>query len=389
MTELLIKNARIVLNNKCESGDLLIQNGSITDISTNQQGASLTASKTIDASGGYLLPGFLDVHTHGAVGVDINGASPEDYLRLSLFFASQGVSGFLASILTDTQQQTERAIGAALSAKKDCPNLLGIHLEGPFLCCKYKGAMPEHLLVPADGALLRHYCNLAQGLVRYMTVSPETEGVQELIANAPQGVVMGIGHSDATYDQAMEAIKNGANLCTHTFNAMRLFHQHEPAIMGAVLESAIYCEAICDGRHLHPGSVRMLLKCKGWDKVIPVTDSIMATGLPDGQYKLGVNDVTVVDGDAKLTDSGVRAGSTLTAAQGFRNLISYTGASMAAVSRLLSQNPARLFGFQNKGCIRVGYDADLVLLDEELNVLLTLAGGQIIYQHEELLHETV
>lgn len=200
--------------------------------------------------------------------------------------------------------------------------------------------------------------------MRYLTVSPEVEGVLEMIAQVSKEVAVAIGHSGADYETSMRAIANGAAAATHTFNAMGLFHQHRPAIMGAVLESSVYCEAICDGRHLHPAAVRLLLKCKGWDRVVAVTDSIQAAGLPDGHYKLGVNDVVVLDGDAKLADTGVRAGSTLSQDTALRNLMDFTGKSAADVLPLLTENPARLIGvFEKKGSIEPGKDADLVVLD--------------------------
>ena len=191
---------------------------------------------------------------------------------------------------------------------------------------------------------------------------------------------MAIGHSGADYATAMRAIDNGARCITHTFNAMRLFHQHEPAIMGAALESDCWCEAICDGRHLHPGTVRMLIKCKGPDRVIAVTDSIMAAGLPDGAYKLGVNDVVVVDGDAKLADTGVRAGSTLTTGQALVNLVAFTGRPAEDVLPLLTENPAAALRMQDrKGAIAPGMDADLTLLNAQLGVERTIVGGVCVF----------
>ena len=207
------------------------------------------------------------------------------------------------------------------------------------------------------------------------------EGVNQMIADISGEVTVAIGHSGADYDTACQAIANGARVCTHTFNAMGLFHQHRPGMMGAVLEHDVYCEAICDGRHLHPGSVRMLLACKGWDKVVAITDSIQAAGLPDGNYKLGVNDVVVVDGDAKLASTGVRAGSTLSQDTALRNLMAFTGRGAEDVLPLLTENPARLMGiFDRKGSIEAGKDADLVVLDEAWQVRRTVVGGKTVYQ---------
>lgn len=337
----------------------------------------------LNLEGNMLSPGFIDVHTHGGDGVDINAADYQQLAKLSRFFASQGVTGFLASILTDTEEATKRAVDAVCEfMDRPLPGAkcLGIHLEGPFLCQKYKGAMPPELLREGDASLFRRYQRKAQGRVRYMTVAPEVPGVLDMLEDLRGECVMAIGHSDADYETAREAIRRGVCSCTHTFNVMSLFHQHRPAVMGAVLESDVYCEAICDGRHLHPGTVRMLLKCKGWDKVVAITDSMQAAGLPDGDYMLGINPVTVTDGDAKISGTDIRAGSTLTLAQAVKKIAAFTGEGPEKVLPLLTANPAKLIGeFHRRGDIAVGKDADLVVLSPELDILATCSAGKFVY----------
>ena len=339
--------------------------------------------EVLNLEGNILSPGFIDVHTHGGDGVDINAADYQQLAKLSRFFASQGVTGFLASILTDTEEATMRAISAVCEfMDKPLPGAkcLGIHLEGPFLCQKYKGAMPPELLREGDASLFRRYQRKAQGRVRYMTVAPEVPGVLDMLEDLRGECVMAIGHSDADYETAREAIRRGVCSCTHTLNVMSLFHQHRPAVMGAVLESDVYCEAICDGRHLHPGTVRMLLKCKGWDKVVAITDSMQAAGLPDGDYMLGINPVTVTDGDAKISGTDIRAGSTLTLAQAVRKISAFTGEGPEKVLPLLTANPARLIGeFHRRGDIAVGKDADFAVLSPELDILATCSAGKFVY----------
>lgn len=337
-----------------------------------------------DLGGAVLAPGFIDAHTHGAAGVDVNAADAAGLRRIAAFFASQGVTAWHASILTDTEVVTRQRLGDIARVMREGSGgarLMGAHLEGPFLAAAYKGAMPEHLLRRGDQALLMRYQADFPGVVKYITVSPEVPGAIDMIRRVAGSVTVAIGHSGATYDEAMAALDAGARCVTHTFNAMRLFHQHEPAIMGAALESDCWCEAICDGRHLHPGTVRMLLKCKGPRRVMAVTDSIMAAGLPDGRYKLGVNDVVVEDGDAKLADTGVRAGSTLTCAQALRNLTRFTGLGVAEVLPLLTENPAEALGLAGRqGVIAPGADADLTALDPAtLAVLGTWVRGEQVY----------
>ncbi len=216
--------------------------------------------------------------------------------------------------------------------------------------------------------------------MRYVTVSPEVPGVVEMIEEVSGEVTVAIGHSGADYEISRRAIAAGAK-ATHTGNAMRLLHQHEPAIWGAVLEDdRVFCEVICDGRHLHPGTVRLILKTKGLERVVAITDSIMAAGLPDGPYKLGVNDVIVQDGDAKLPN-GTRAGSTLTLINALKNLVAFTGLPVEQLLPLLTRNPAQLLGLsEQKGAIAPGMDADLMLLGEDLTVDATIAGGKVVYK---------
>lgn len=330
-------------------------------------------AECVDAQGKRLVPGFIDIHTHGAVGSDVNGSSADDLEKIGKFFAGNGTTSWLASVLTDTKEQTEWCIGeykAYKGSEREGAQLLGIHMEGPFLSSAYKGAMPEELLRKGDASLAEYYQKLAEGGIRYMTVSPEVEGVLDMIpALAKLGIVVAMGHSGADYATSMEAVSRGVQASTHTGNAMRLLHQHEPAIFGVSLESDIYCELICDGKHLHPGTVRLIIKTKGTDRIVAITDSIMAAGLPDGSYHLGVNQVVVENGDAKLASDGTRAGSTLTQNIALKNLLSYTGLPLAEVLPMLTENPARLIGvFEKKGSIADGKDADLLLLNENNDI---------------------
>lgn len=384
--KILLKDGQVYRNHQFEEADLLMEDGIIRKIGKNlpAEGAEI-----LSMEGKKLVPGFIDVHTHGSAGVDVNAATKDDFEKICRFQATQGTTSFLGSVLTDTREQTLWCIDQynqwkAMEHKG--ATLMGIHLEGPFLATEYKGAMPEHLLQKPNMELLREYQQAAGGDIRYITVSPEVEGIPEFIPDMKSlGIVVAIGHSGADYETAMKAIKNGAAAATHTGNAMKLLHQHFPAIWGAVLEDdEVYCEVICDGRHLHPGTVRLILKTKGYDRVVAITDSIMAAGLPDGQYKLGVNDVVVVDGDAKLADTGVRAGSTLTTGKALENLLAFTGKPLEDVLPLLTENPAKLLGLEKQiGFLEEGRDADVVALDEKNHVADTFAKGNHCYHAQQ------
>ena len=384
MEQFVITNALVYTGHRFVPREVYVEEGRVAQLAEKVNAPA--GCPRLDLGGKRLVPGFIDIHTHGAAGVDVNAATAAQLNgTIGHFFASQGTTGWLCSVLTDTPEQTLWCLDQAKAAMKeegDWAQLLGVHLEGPFLASQYKGAMPEHLLQKGSAELFARYEAAGEGAVRYMTVSPEVEGVPAMVRDIAARVKVAIGHSGAEYDAAMECIANGAVSATHTFNAMRLFHQHQPAIMGAVLESDVYCEAICDGRHLHPASVRLLLKCKGWDRVVAVTDSIMAAGLPDGNYKLGVNDVVVEDGDAKLASDGTRAGSTLTTGQALKNLVKFTGEGPEKVLPLLTENPADLLGLPRKGRIAPGCDADFVVLGDDLSVLRTIVGGRTVYTAE-------
>lgn len=192
-----------------------------------------------------------------------------------------------------------------------------------------------------------------------------------------------MGHSSAEYEEAVEAIKAGVTASTHTFNAMKLFHMHRPAISGAALESDdVFAEIISDGFHLHPATVRLILKTKGWDRVVAITDSIMAAGLPDGEYMLGVNEVVVENGDAKLRN-GVRAGSTLTMDKVLRNLSKFTQAGLEKISKLLSENQSKLLKMEDVGVLELGRKADYVVLSEDLEIIETVVEGRSVYKKED------
>ena len=393
MDALLIRKAEIYQHHRFSRGDLLIKEGKILKIAPHIDAKEGTP--VLEAQGHKLVPGFIDVHTHGGFGHDVNASDVQDLEKIAAFFASQGTTSFNASVLTDTEEKTLWCIDQLKAFAKEEPKgaeLLGIHLEGPFLSKEYKGAMPEVLLKEGDPELLLKFQQASEGWISYVTVAPEVPGVADMIDALAKDTNFAIGHSAASYEESWDAIRKGARSSTHTFNAMKLFHQHFPAIMGAALESDIFCEAICDGRHLHPGTVRMLLKCKGPERVVAITDSIMAAGLPDGEYKLGVNDVIVKDGDAKLPN-GVRAGSTLTMGQALRNLIKFTGRSLEEILPLLTENPAELMrvGLQEhldqgyakdrrKGYLLPGFDGDMVLLDEQNDILCTIVHGNIVFK---------
>lgn len=382
---MVITSPHVLLGRSLLPASILIEEGMITGI-----GDIGDFGRSDLECSDMLLPGFIDIHTHGGDMIDVNNLTcKEEVDRLSLFYASHGVTSFLSSVLTDTREQTEKVLGIlteAICKGTSGAELAGIHLEGPFLSPEYKGAMPAELILDGDIMLFRHYQELAEGNIRYITLAPECNGCMSLISylhsNEP-GCAIAMGHSSADYETAVEAVEKGVRASTHLFNAMKLFHMHRPAISGASLErDEVTCEIISDGFHLHPATVRLIIKTKGLDKVVAITDSIMAAGLPDGNYRLGVNDVIVKDGDAKLSD-GVRAGSTLTMDRALRKLAEFTSLRVEELAPLVSGNAARLLSLSDRGIIAQGRRADLVLLDDRFEVQRTFVRGREVYNKEK------
>lgn len=376
---MLIKNAKVLQGNDFVEKDIKIEDDRIVEISKNISGGDF-----LDFSGYKILPGFIDIHTHGGAGHDINASTADDIDEISSFFASQGVTSFLGSVLTDTKEQTEWSIdqfNTIMDRGSEGARVLGIHLEGPFLSPIYKGAMPEDLILDTNLKLAQEYQRKARGRVKYITIAPEHSDNTSMIKDlVDMGIVVAMGHSNATYEQGMRAIELGVTSATHLMNAMRPIHQHEIGIAGAALISDIYVETICDGLHLTPSTLKFIEHNKGLDKMICVTDCIMAAGLPDGDYMLGVNEVVVKNGDARLKVGDARAGSTLKMIDGLKNISRFLDKPIEKVVSLMTKNPASLLGMNDMGELKTGNLADIVVLDENLKVKMTIVGGKIVYE---------
>lgn len=391
---LLLTNARVVLaSDVLAPGWVLAEDGVIASLGAGPpEEAALgrcrrSAGEVVDAGGRLLLPGLIDIHVHGALGHETMDGDPAAIAVMSGFYASHGVTSFLATTWTGTTDVTLQALRAVAEAMREPDprgaTLLGAHMEGPFLNPRRCGAQAASIIRPGDREEMSRF--LAVGVVRLMTIAPEVPGNLEVIRQGlERGVVMSAGHTDATYDQMCAAVAAGVRHVTHTYNAMRPLHHREPGTVGAAMTLAeLTVELIADGIHVHPAAMRALYAARGPDAVVLVTDAIRPAGMPPGRYPIDDRTVVVEDGAVRLPD-GALAGSVLTLDRGLRNLWSATGAPIEELWPTASRNAARVIGVDDrKGEIGIGRDADLVLLDEQLEVAMTIVGGRIVHRATE------
>ena len=345
----------------------------------------LPTTQRLDASGCVVLPGFIDLHIHGSAGHDTMDATPESLAAISRFLAQHGVTGFTPTTMTAPHLPTLAAlrnVSAALAQPMPGAAILGVHLEGPYISPLFPGAQAKENIRPANLSEFGEL--LAAAPVALITLAPEEPGAGALIdAALAAGVRAIIGHSAASYEQAVAAFARGIRQATHTFNAMTALHHRQPGVVGAVLtDERIFAQLIADTVHVHPAAMAVLARCKGPDRLLLITDAIRATGLPDGVSELGGQPVFVRDGQCRLAD-GTLAGSILTMDGALRHFLAATGWSVEKAWPVTSRTPAAALGIGNQtGSIASGYRADLVVLDEALAVVATIVGGRIVYLGE-------
>lgn len=342
-----------------------------------------TENEIIDANGFFIVPGFIDVHVHGAVGFDTMDATSEAIHAMGDYFARHGVTAFLPTTVTASKKDTESAVRAVANTSPCTTGArhIGIHLEGPYLSHEFRGAQPPQHLRSANADEYKTW--FESGQVRLITVAPEVEGVLDLIsAGSNIGVEFAVGHTSASYEQVEMAVERGLRQATHTFNGMPALNHRSPGALGAILsDDRIWAQIIVDGVHVHPAVVKLLIKAKGIDHTVTVTDAIRATGMPDGDYALGDQMVHVKAGVAR-TDAGGLAGSTLTMDQALRNVMKFANLSLTEALPMLTRVPAASIRMENqKGSLARGFDADIVLLDQSCEVRMTIVGGEVVYQN--------
>lgn len=383
---LLIKNAHIITPyDILRNFELAVEKSKINHIAPSGTLDEKDFDEIIDAKENYLSPGFIDIHTHANSGNDTMDATFEAVDVMARFHLKNGVTGFLPTTMTSSTEEIEKAIrniSTYISRQKEkhqildtsgCSpaEVLGIYLEGPYFSMARKGAQsPEYLKNP-DIDELTKFIELSGDYVKVVALAPELPGAIEAISYLRnRGITVSAGHTDATFDTAKKAFDYGVTQVTHVFNGMKGFSHREPGIPGAALiDERVYCEMICDGIHLHPGAMKLVVKAKGKDRIILISDSMMAAGLSDGKYTLGGQKVIVKGEEARLTD-GTLAGSTLTLNKAIYNMVHMVGVSLPDAVRMATLNPARAIGLdREKGSIEIGKDADLVIFDDKLNII--------------------
>jgi N-acetylglucosamine-6-phosphate deacetylase len=331
-----------------------------------------------------IVPGFIDIHTHGVVGHDSMETDIKIFNTESKFYAKHGVTSFVPTTMAQSKKDTMLAIKTIREAsylKMAGAKIIGIHLEGPYFNLEKKGAQPGKYIRDADLDELQDFMKASNNFVVIVSLAPEIEKALEAIRFlSGRGITISLGHTNATYEEANRGIDAGATHATHIFNGMRPYHHREPGVIGAVLlDNRVTCEVIADLIHLHPRTIELTYKLKGPDRMILVSDSMGATGLNDGNYQLGGEKVIVKDSVARL-ENGSLAGSTLTLDKALRNIVNVVGIPFKDALRMITYNPTREISLErNIGSISIGKMADLVVLDESLKVKATFIEGKMVF----------
>ncbi|WP_406343873.1 N-acetylglucosamine-6-phosphate deacetylase [Streptomyces sp. NBC_00648] len=373
-TSKVLSGARVVLpTGVVENGRVIVEGGKIA-------GSAPEAAERVDLTGHWVVPGFVDMHVHGGGGASFTNGTVDDVLKGVHTHRLHGTTTMVASTVTGEMDFLAQRAGL-LSELVEQGDLAGIHFEGPFISPCRKGAHSEDLLRDPDPAEVRKLMDAARGTAKMFTLATELPGgLDSVRLLAEHGVIAAIGHTDATYEQTVEAIDAGATVATHLYNAMPALGHRAPGPIAALLEDErITVELINDGTHLHPASLELAFHHKGADRVAFITDAMDAAGFGDGLYHLGPLEVEVKEGVARLVEGGSIAGSTLTLDRAFRRAVTVDGLSVEDAVRALSANPARLLGVYDKvGSLEPGKDADLVVLDERFALKGVMRRGEWI-----------
>ena len=363
-----IKNAKVFVGKSFINADVEFDS-KITAV------GKLDGEAGFDAAGCYVIPGLVDIHTHGAMGEDFSDGKADKLQLMADYYAAHGVTSFLATTMTLKEEVLTPAMHAIRDfARNGGAKCAGIHLDGPFLGYAKRGAQAAENLHKPDPELFDRLNAASGGKVKLVTVACEEEGGMDFVANVSRKCTVSLGHTSANYDQAMEAFARGASHATHLYNGMDGLHHRKPGIIAAAMDAGASVELICDGLHIHPAAIRLAHKLYG-DKLNLVSDSLRCAGMPDGNYELGGQPITLSGGVARLTGTDTLAGSAISMLDSLRNAVSF-GLSLPEAVYAASTAPALAIGLSDIGSIEVGKCADLVVLDKDLNLVAVFVDGE-------------
>ncbi len=363
---MLIKNGKVLFGRTFTDADLSFDR-------TIKAIGRLEGPADLDAAGGYVIPGLVDIHTHGAVGEDFSDGKPQGLQPLADYYAAHGVTSYLATTMTLKEEVLTPAMHAVRDFKPSGgAKCAGVHLEGPFLSFAKRGAQAAENLHKPDAALFHRLNEASGGQVRLVTVACEEEGAIPFIREVSQVCTVSLGHTSADYDTAMAGFQAGASHATHLYNGMPSLLHRAPGVIGAAFDAGASVELICDGLHIHPAVIRATYQMFG-DKLNLISDSLRCAGMPDGDYELGGQPIVVKDHKATLLD-GTLAGSSISLLDAVRNVVRF-GLPLAEAVYAASAAPAKAVGL-DAGVIAQGKAADLVVLDRDLNLKAVFVDGQ-------------
>ncbi|WP_323704444.1 N-acetylglucosamine-6-phosphate deacetylase [Mammaliicoccus sp. Dog046] len=380
MDHYILANATIYTEQgKIENGYIEVKKGYIQDV---QAGAYTGNVTSIDLEGQQVIPGFIDIHIHGGYGQDVMDATESSLDILSAHLVSEGTTSFLATTMTQSTEAVNQALeNVAHFQPKDerCSEILGVHLEGPFISEHKVGAQNPAFVSRPTTEKLKNYQAKAKDNIKIVTIAPEVEGAKETIKEMKDDIIFSAGHTVSDYDELEDAVKIGLKHITHLYNAQTPFTHREPGVFGAALTNErLTTEVIVDGIHAHPAAVKLAYLAKGNQNFCVITDAMRAKGMTDGEYDLGGQAVFVKNNEARL-ESGALAGSILLMNHGLKNLMNFANITLEEAWRTTSLNQAiRLKVDDRLGSIKIGKQADLVVVDSEINVLTTIKKGYII-----------
>ena len=382
---MIIRNVKVYTESKTfEDGAIMIRNGVFDQVLTGPDSAGADDSEILDGEGCYAIPGLIDLHFHGCMGDDFCDGSKEAIARIAKYEASIGVTAIAPATMTLPADELEEILKVAAEYKKEASegaDLIGINMEGPFISPAKKGAQDERNIVPCDTDMCQRFLDASEGLVKFVGIAPEqSEKSLDFIQQMKGKVNISLAHTNADYDTAKAAFDAGANHAVHLYNAMPAFTHRAPGVVGAVSDSEhVMAEIICDGVHIHPSAVRATFKMMGADRMILISDSMRATGMPDGRYTLGGLDVDVVGNRATLVSDGALAGSATNLMDCMRTAVKKMGIPLETAVACATMNPAKSLGvYDQYGSIKAGKKADVVLLDKELNLKMVIKDGKKI-----------